>query len=404
MFGRMIASVLLTIFCIAFSSVSCAGSSSEPMLIYLEKVAELEAQNGFYETWEISEKQELVKAMEQIGIVTEGSLSTEMEIDTLVMQRYSIENRIDLVTFHRIASIEKGPISVWNGDDKAWYSSLRMRLGYVNDEYIFLLPEETVISPQEAILLAQEAARSDFHLSQTDIEDNYVARWAYQVHSELYGVVEPEYLIEFVPQQDKETLWYYVSNHGVVSTDMELPVAYPFYDKEAETLFSEYVSLHQDQLDNLNLGAWPLEHKKYFSDHIAPVILENSAGIEESYMMIDYLAAAQYKYGLPENDSIKEGDALAIAKEAIKGRYNLADPELNLYSVIFNYFDITDPDRPLWKFTFQYNKRERGELSKDAREKIYVVSVEANTGHLSEIDCFSKSENDGSLSYRVKLY
>ena len=133
-----------------------------------EKVAPLEGENGYYDTWEPGTKVKLVQALYDLGElkdnedaqrVVSGEGLTEEETNALcdkIMTEY-IDGTVDVVTLDSILEKLNGDISTWSMEDKVWYNELLERNGMLSaDHEDYILPQAGEIGELEAIRIARE--------------------------------------------------------------------------------------------------------------------------------------------------------------------------------------------------------------------------------------------------------
>ena len=76
-------------------------------------------------------------------------------------------------------------------------------------------------------------------------------------------------------------------------------------------------------------------------------------------------------YGVPDESVLPEAAALEMAQGVLMKRFGRSE-EWITHAGREAYFDVTDPERSLWKFFFTY--------SDGAEKKRYVVRLDAKTG------------------------
>ena len=371
---------------------------------YLEDVAMLEASYGYYETWSFAEKMQLYQAMVNHSLTDQRQQITEDEIDAIVLERYGVDGRLDVVTLVNIMTVEKGAFERWSAEDKAWYSSLQLRLGTLGDEYIYLLPDEKVISPEKAVKIACQQAISEYSLTTNELTSSYDICWCYLVYAEDYETKAPDYQIDFFSKNNNPRISYRISGQGFFISDIDSEPQSTFRDEQAIAMEQAYIQSHPDIAENMTFSAWPLTGKQYFSDYIAPIVLANASGREDAYEPIEMLAAAQFRYGLPDEKAIAQQEALDIAKESIQQAFNLTEDETRAYSSVAVFYDITDEQNPLWKFTFYFNPEAAHEIPAIDYRLVHKAILHAYSGQIITCEQYSKKENDGSVAFAMKKY
>ena len=73
----------------------------------------------------------------------------------------------------------------------------------------------------------------------------------------------------------------------------------------------------------------------------------------DGYVDYDIIAASSYAYGLPGDMDIPREQALELAVQAIQETYGLDEGTVTLYQWICTFFDVTNPEKPLWRFLIQ---------------------------------------------------
>ena len=134
-------------------------------------------------------------------------------------------------------------------------------------------------------------------------------------------------------------------------------------------MIREFVQAHPDQME------WPFD----------------------SYLKF----ASEMEYGLPGPDAISQEQALSRARAALKQQYGLSEdqailiadhPESAFYVNLF--YDVTDPDKPLWKVYYAspsiyVQDQKLAALVKKTygEEKIpnYKVELDAKTGEIVRV-------------------
>lgn len=91
----------------------------------------------------------------------------------------------------------------------------------------------------------------------------------------------------------------------------------------------------------------------------------------------------RYVYGIPDESVLPEEDALEIAQGVLMERFGRS-AEWVTNAGLESYFDVTDPDKPLWKFFFTHFD--------GVERKRYVVRLDAKTGEL--VKAFEWNDDD----------
>lgn len=114
--------------------------------------------------------------------------------------------------------------------------------------------------------------------------------------------------------------------------------------------------------DTVYFMDWTLEEKAEYSRTVKPRIdrfLAEHPEDAEYYLAQDrnrqytivayYIATTRHAYGLPDEKAIPREQAFDLACQAVHAQYRTAVERLKSGKVCV-YYDVTDPDHPLWKF------------------------------------------------------
>lgn len=153
-----------------------------------EKVAELEGEYGYYDTWDTATKIELVRDLYEMEALKEnadaerllkGEGMTDAEKDALcdrIMLDYIGEDRVDLICLETILSTlndVEGGTTAWSVEDKYWYNQMLDKYGMLSSEsQRFILPEAGEINQEEAVRIARTLLES---VSDKDLDDGIMS-------------------------------------------------------------------------------------------------------------------------------------------------------------------------------------------------------------------------------------
>ena len=101
-------------------------------------------------------------------------------------------------------------------------------------------------------------------------------------------------------------------------------------------------------------------------------------------------------------------EAFALAKHAVAAAYQLDAETLALYDAPCFYFDLSVPDRRLWKIVFwpsfaSAEKFPDGFASGQGHLR-YKVEINAQTAEIEKMEAFDFQASGGDLEYKLKLY
>ena len=288
-----------------------------------EKVAELEGEYGYYDTWDTATKIELVKDLYEMEALKgnadaerllRGEGMTDAEKDALcdrIMPDYIGEDRLDLICLETILSTlngVEGGTPAWSVEDKYWYNQMLDKYGMLSSEaQKFVLPEEGEINQDEAVRIARTLLESK---GDWDLDD---------------GIMSP-YFEEESPGRRVWTIWYDLRIDGEFRAD---PL-YVLLDPAGTVL-----SYHIPELRPLDLkGLIP-------GDEAVP---------EEQALETGRKAIAE-KLGVPENElngvrayytEVQAGYSGALDKVMGKRQWLVDCKEQNMFAIISPDGTLTD--------------------------------------------------------------
>lgn len=385
---------------------------------YFEEVAVIESGHGAYEDWSLDEKLRLLALMKEYGVsansealdaLLAGGLADderERRIDRWIAEVYGVDDRIDVVTLESILQKELGDFEDWPMEQKAWYSQMLQASGLMGgDDDVFRMPDAAAITPEEATAIARKEILEAYGLDEESL-NGYPARWEYKTHVSDTDFSMLHYEIRFSSASGEGPEYSCaVSGDGRVlgSGDIEgllSPREQRAWDErlqneedfEARAVFAGYAQEHG--LTGLLFRNWTLEDKKAVTDLVRPVARENIAS-NPHYADEAYRFFATHRYGLPDGGALSEKEAYAIAYAALSEKLDVdAEIRANLDYGVF--YDITDAERPLWKFIFHAQKTSEGwdrmkALGVDPL-LCYRVVMDAAAGSVTEAFAFDPSD------------
>jgi len=179
-----------------------------------------------------------------------------------------------------------------------------------------------------------------------------------------------------------------------------------FDDQEAVQLFNEYRLAHPEIPANASFGGWPLEGKQYFTEVIRPVVLQNyAAHAQQIYTQTHLLAASQFLYGMPDDQALSQEQVMQIAQNALTDNFGVPQEWLCYYDLTCLFYDITNPDQPLWKISITAIGNYQAVQSLiDNPYTVYKVEMDARTGAITDEYSFNPKDNDGTLAFAAQYF
>jgi hypothetical protein len=389
---------------------------------------EIEQTEGDYVNWPISQKQVLIRALIDSGNIEESSETAKLFDDstdeatkhaiadqlvlTLTGHTDVKEISVDIITYAIM-----GPTDAWTPEQRVWWQQVTDQF-YGDDGApdTLVAPSGDVISEAEAIAIAKEAILAAWNFPQDALDkalpvaNLYVTeqrpdyrRW--DVQFKLFREGSDNYL--------ERVYVAVVDEHGQVIDDPDVGILTPKGRVEMEKDLSGRPTTPLFQIiDALALKAnempfrvWPLELKAEYSEVVGPqvrAIVESgdlTPLINGNGPDLSVIASSTFTYGVPGEQDMKQDDALGLAIQTIMETYDLDSKIVALYDDISIYFDITNPDAPLWKFLF---------VARPDSEQFslrYKVEINSRTGAVTKAEKFEFQKMlDRDLEYELKYY
>lgn len=156
----------------------------------------------------------------------------------------------------------------------------------------------------------------------------------------------------------------------------------------------EYVLKFIEYQENFGNGMpfwwWTYDVKAAFSAEVGPMV----ANLES--VNFEVAEATFYTYGIPAENEIQYEDALVIGRKVLAEEYGLIDKQIRAHSDLLEAYDVSDPDKPMWKFVF---------INPDDFYGIrYRVLINGRTGEIILHESYPWQTNFKDEEYDRKLY
>lgn len=392
-------------------------------------IAQTEQENGDYINWPADKKATVV-----CELMTEGFIDQTSERKQLYDQSLSQSEKeriadeaiaqftgeeVRHANFLSIMNMVWGPFSQWSNEQQAWYSQVMSDVGAETDGKTYYVTQAGSISEEEALAIAKKEIARGFGLEESLMEKLRVVEVSFQVP-------------EFAEKSDRKAYWYVCLDTW--QTDLEgqdnLPFAAidVFVDPETGELLEaieDKVGLYSKQQarrshplvvainafekavnEPMTFLTWKMENKARWSSEIVPqmkVYLPEQRDELEDLLGYVVTASAYHTYGLPDEKAITQEKALAISREVLQATYSLCEEELSLlfdnglsFDAPAVFYDVSDPERPLWKFVLtmpsvycsddQIAQRVKALYGSDTEyDQVYKVELNAYTGEVVRV-------------------
>jgi len=371
---------------------------------YFQDVAKVQFEHGYYEDWSLNEKLTLLQLMKDNGVDMDDTeadallagdgmtdAQREARVDKLIVDRYGINGRTDVITLESILTKELGDFDGWPMEQKAWYSQMLIDSGLMgSDDDIYRMPGEDAITPEEAVEVARGEIMAVWGLSKDDL-DACRTVWVYRTHVSDEEEKLLHYEVFFEPESgDGYTYSCAVGNDGKVLTNEDnMFVMSPAEEKAAmegtdasfEEKVSKMIMAYGDAhgLGGQSMSTWPLEDKLAVTEEIRPVIQAQLAADPDS-VTGEFRYYATHRYGLPDERALTLEQAVETARNALVTELGVPQAMAEKCTSRIYCYDVTDPDAPLWKITLApYDDFEEMEARGEETES-WIVRLNAYTG------------------------
>jgi len=359
------------------------------------QMVQKERQAGSYSQWSAADKAALIEALCALGHIEENeqtaalfSLSAADEeihqlADSLILsfleanpniQTYetAFNHRIDSVTSSMLTFAIMGPHESWPAEKRVWWQKLTNPHVSSSNDMIFANPEPTEMTEAEAIASAKKALMTILGIPQGELNKA-------QAVADMYVTEErPDYrrwLVTFnilsqgSNQYVEKAYEVFVDCYGNLIADsdygselLEAKAARLYPDETACPPILEVYQTFADDEESSLVREWSVEAKAAYSAAIRPQVL--TALAERNFSELtspdalngaphgEVIASTQCAYGLPRKDDLPLDDARDLARLYVYNAYGLDEQTNAAQYAYYEYFDVTNPDKPLWKFVF----------------------------------------------------
>ena len=404
--------VLAIVLILATATALAAALLWEQQVVPMKEIEQTE---GDYIHWSIGQKQVLICALIDSGHIEENSETARLFDDaTDETEKHAIADQL-LLTLIGQTDVEwinvdiityaiMGAPNTWTPEQRVWWQQVTEQFyGKLNPDTL-IVPDNNDLSETEAISIAQKALENVYGFQNGVLENAITITYLYTTEQ------RPDYrrwsvtFQQYVEGSNSVFEWAVhttVDNAGNVIGDFDMDE--PFLEEKAARDFltmqegaSPIIQAYRTYAESEGsylVRNWSLEGKAAYSKELRAKVLEivNSGDVmllTSSYNSVltpnqslipnqEIIASTKFAYGLPGNGDIQEKEAEALAVNVLEKEYSLDKEVLELYCNVFEYFDVTDPDMPLWKFVFSPESFEKMETV-----WIYKIEMNARTGEI----------------------
>ena len=382
---------------------------------YVPQMKQTEHEMGDYVEWPATRRIQLAKDIVAMGYLDESEdtliLSSETATeqdkaaaaDRLMLKLTGLE---DVKEIHStlITYAIMGHEDTWTPEQRVWWNGIETMYGDDGATDTLIVPTKDVLSEEDAIAIARAAIQEAY-----GFDDAYMS----SLHpvANLYTTDErPDYKrwdIQFKKYREGSSTYVekvysaVVDENGEVIADPDVAIEHPKDSAARSKAWArqqderpEYVLKFIDYQENFGNGMpfwwWTYDVKAAFSAEVGPMV----ANLES--VNFEVAEATFYTYGIPAENEIQYEDALVIGRKVLAEEYGLTDKQIRAHSDLLEAYDVSDPDKPMWKFVF---------INPDDFYGIrYRVLINGRTGEIILHESFPWQRTFIDEEYDRKLY
>ena len=348
---------------------------------YVETLAHQEAEMGEYDEWPEQDRIALVQSLIDMGYLDDAAekvqefscaMNDEERLafaDELVLTLIG-QDDIRAVDMYSLTYAILGYEDFWTPEERIWWQEVQNIVSPGHENYTIILPDNSVISEQQAKMIAKEAILQAYKLPEDALEQAWPV-------ADLYITAErPEYkrwYVRYILYRNNDYNEHFAEKRYTVVVDGDGNVVadedrhiQSVYDLGAYAVAMQEgaseigvipsVALMREYLDRIEGSkpfiAWPYEEKAAYSAELHE-LLESLKGTDLYDMSVEAeRRTLWFRYGVPGENDLTEQQALELARDTIISQLNVSVETVAAYQTIYSAFDITDPDHRMWKFIF----------------------------------------------------
>lgn len=377
------------------------------------QIVETEQTDGYYKDWPIEKKIQLVKALVELDYVEETEAGKQLIAGSLAKEeahRVADEmlvtftgDEVSEISFMNIMQAAWGPFSQWTKDEQAWYSQLMVDMNLQGEDHTLYVEPVGSVDEAQAIAIARRAVAKGYGVEESAL-DAYTVTTSFQVPEFAKpGDDQPYWYVEFsapgdMPEAQRvfRTFWVFIHPEtGELLEEVEDTLA-AWAAQEVYLNDPIFKAMRAFDEEHGYPHSRTLEGWASWSETMRPMILQKQKDDPDFFGddsgSARTLASVAFIYGVPDDAALTEDEALALAERALVEQLGRDEAEIKFFNHKKDvYYDITDPEKPLWKFFFrmpnQYTSDEAlgAEIAAfygDTRPLSYKVEIDAHTGEV----------------------
>ena len=379
------------------------------------QIVETEQDSGYFEQWPVEKKialvgalveQEFAKKTEAVENLLSGKLPAQ-EAEKIADEALSTftGREVSEISFMEIMIAAWGPFEQWTKDEQAWYSQLMVDMGLQGADHTLYVMPEGPVDEEKAVAIARREIAKGYGVLES-VLDAYTVTTSFQVPEDSVATGDKQaywsvdyWAPESMPAKTRlfENFWVYIHPEtGELRESVEsLLESKRAYEEDANKRRNDPLMIKMREFGEAhgaNLQRSSLEAKALWSETLAKEISIRYAQ-EPDYFSPRDVAFSSFTYGLPDEKALTQDQALELAQKALVDPLGRKEEELRFFLHKPDvFYDITNADKPLWKFFFhmpsQYDSDEAfgaevlAYYGENVRMPNYKVELDARTGEI----------------------
>ncbi len=393
------------------------------------EIAQNEQDSGYFGKWAVEKKVAVVRALAQLGVLENtdevARLSGDLpDHEASALADAAIEKLTGAdageVGFMRVMCAVWGDFTGWTHEQKAWYSRVMEEIGIDQSDKTVYQEPTGGIGEARAIDIACAEIASGYGVPK-DALDGYKVTVTYEI-PEFVDDGQAWWAVQFEAPADmpaEERLFIDLALHVHPATGA-LYQTVAEYLQILETLPTRPTNALYQKIDaywaaqSAHFRDWPLDVRARYSDEITPLVRAIVESGDLTALMncgspdLAVIAQSSYLYGMPGADDVPQAQAYDAAKAALIKAFGLDARVFDLYGGHSVYFDVTDPEKPLWRFLFNGKSLPADELpggwDDPLLDTCYRAEIDAKTSAPVSAESFAFRLENRDLDYLKQWY
>lgn len=406
---------------------------------YVDGLVQKEKRIGTYDEWEPTEKETLIKDLVDMNYIKESEeteklfarATTENEknqlADQIMLAFLSQDSHLRMfikdggmpINWKSITYAILGYQDTWPSEKRVWLQELEKESGEYEPDYSLAYLQKEDISEEEAVSIAKRVIIQAFGMPMDELDGA-------RPLADLYVTDErPGYrrwYVEFKLFDDDDAFedriyWTFLDSQGnlIADTDRETDFIEQFAARaiigsegELPSILQTYCEFAENEGSYL-VRDWSLEAKAAYSSKVRKNVLDALSGGNLSLLTNpnsrfrvpnqEVISSTFFAYGLPGEEDIDENEAVEKARKILEAEYGVSAETLVREWSYYSYFDVTDQNKPLWRFLYFPDSFEG--LS---YVPVYRIELDSHTGETTSLHTYEWNDLILEKAYNTKWY